>query len=499
MNAQIVDEFDLAIAYQTSLQRVGVLASTLAFAVSVAWASASILSLLLFDLATRLTDKIILPAVIGCCSLPQLFVLWTAAISASIFSIQYFWDDQIQLSCKGILLPKIFGILMHGRNERPWEDVARLSLGNRSGMPLDRQLLTILFRTGGRTCIDLSRLPVDDIEKLLLSLEVWARAAERDPLLCSLQSGLHDLKRGLGLVSYTQLWEEEMNRRFGSTAFVPLQPGMTLQSGKLRVLRQLAFGGLSAIYLAHFDRTEEVVLKESVVLDGASTELLHKAQEMFAREAQLLIKLNHPQIARVRDYFVEGGRHYLLLDYLPGEDLRKIVKLNGPQPERKVLEWGLEIASVLRYLHSQNPSVLHRDISPDNIVLCRGKLTLIDFGAANQLLTTATGTLVGKQSYISPEQFQGYATAASDIYSLGCTLHYLLTGADPEPLSVSHPRAHRQGISNELDSLVAACTDFDESKRIQTAEELQFCIERLLGVGACNANRAVSSLTWQVT
>jgi serine/threonine protein kinase len=104
-----------------------------------------------------------------------------------------------------------------------------------------------------------------------------------------------------------------------------------------------------------------------------------------------------------------------------------------------VVRWLLEAAKILQYLHSQSPPLIHRDVTPDNLVLARdGCLSLIDFGAANALLGTATGTLVGKQSYIAPEQFRGKAGLSSDIYSLGATVYFALTGREPEPLTELH-------------------------------------------------------------
>ncbi len=93
-------------------------------------------------------------------------------------------------------------------------------------------------------------------------------------------------------------------------------------------------------------------------------------------------------------------------------------------------------------------------------------------GAANEFLGGATGTLIGKQAYIAPEQFQGRATTQSDIYALGATLYFILSAQEPLPLSSSHPAKARTDISPTLDQLVAACTELETSKRIGSAEEL---------------------------
>jgi serine/threonine-protein kinase len=135
------------------------------------------------------------------------------------------------------------------------------------------------------------------------------------------------------------------------------------------------------------------------------------------------------------------------------------------------MRWAHEIADVMQYLHSQSPPIVHRDVTPDNLVLDRtGVIKLIDFGAANQLLTTATGTLVGKQAYISPEQFRGKAVAQSDIYSLGCTLYYLATGGDPEALSQSELPPPVDLKMPELNKLIRACTALELQERISSME-----------------------------
>jgi serine/threonine-protein kinase len=275
------------------------------------------------------------------------------------------------------------------------------------------------------------------------------------------------------------MWEDELERRFASTAFVVLEPDKLLQDGKLQVVRQLSFGGLSAVYLCRREKRELVVLKESVVPADASLELRQKAEEMFAREARLLLRLKHTHIVGVLDYFVENGRNYLMLEHINGQDLNQYVKQHGPQPEYRVIEWAKTFADVLEYLHSQEPPIVHRDLSPDNIVMDQSHtLKIIDFGAANEFIGTATGTLVGKQSYLPMEQLRGKAVPQSDIYALGCTLHYLLTGQDPEPLAVSHPREFRPEISEWLDNLVARCTDPDYKNRPQSATEFKTSISQ---------------------
>ena len=116
--------------------------------------------------------------------------------------------------------------------------------------------------------------------------------------------------------------------------------------------------------------------------------------------------------------------------------MRSFIRDNGAVSPYQVRRWLGRIIEVVGYLHGNDPPVVHRDISPDNLMLGRdGRIFLIDFGAANHFLGTATGTMIGKQHYIPPEQFRGHASFASDIYAIAGTAFYMLTGRDPEPLT----------------------------------------------------------------
>jgi serine/threonine-protein kinase len=261
---------------------------------------------------------------------------------------------------------------------------------------------------------------------------------------------------------------------------VPLEPGQIVSGRKpaLQILGQLSFGGLSAVYLVgegqnSSSENKVFILKEAVMPVSTEETLRVKAQEMFERESRLLSSLRHSRIARVYDSFVADGRHYILLEHIEGADLRRFVREHGPQPAAVALRWLVEAAEILRYLHNHEPAIVHRDVTPDNLVLARdGHLSLIDFGAANTMLGTATGTLVGKQSYIAPEQFRGKAQCASDIYSLAGTIYFALTATDPEPLSLLSPASIRSDIAEDFDRLIRHCTAQDVEQRIATADEL---------------------------
>lgn len=399
-----------------------------------------------------------------------------AVVLAAIFE-----DDVLLVSKEGIAFPLRMLHRLGFRRARHWSDLASatVQLTHDSGQQ-PKGNINLFFRSGGAASINIDKLTANDLEQLLLAVEIWGNNCQRSPELIQFHNQYQNDNRGVESLSYTQMWEEELSRRFASTSFVPLEPGHSLKKGGLKVVRQLAFGGLSAIYLAQEDKKGVVVLKEAVIPANADEESRAKALELFEREARFLVKLDHPQISRVHDHFQEDGRNYLLMDYIRGQDLRQLVKQNGAQSEEKVVEWGLQIADIMQYLHEQEPPIIHRDLTPDNLVLDNdGKLVLIDFGAANEFVGTATGTLVGKQAYISPEQLRGKASTSSDIYALGGTLHFLLTGSDPEALSASHPKQSNAQVSDPVDDLVSQCTRMEEKDRPPTAQEIKETLAKL--------------------
>lgn len=367
-------------------------------------------------------------------------------------------DDRVHVSRDGLSFQPILLGQLKGRRSRDWSELTNANIVS--------EKLLLQFSDNARVSFDLKGFKPGELEQLLLAVELWGKNCQRSPELVSYQTQLQNESRGIGELSYTKMWDEELGRRFHATSFVPLEPDKTLRDGKIKIVRQLAFGGFSAIYLAQKDGVDLIVLKEAVVPPSADPDAKKQAEDYLKKESKMLFGLSHPNIARVLDFFVEDDRHYLVLEYIHGQDLRQLVKQHGPQAQDKVVGWTQDIISILTYLHTHEPPIIHRDLTPDNIVLKNdGTLVLIDFGAANEFVGTATGTLIGKQAFIAPEQLRGKATPQSDIYSLAGTLHFLLTGKDPVPLSISHPGKDIEGIDPHLDDLVASMSAFEGDKR----------------------------------
>jgi tRNA A-37 threonylcarbamoyl transferase component Bud32 len=405
-----------------------------------------------------------------------LLSIFLMLITVSIFTVFVCTQNKFLITSCGIQFPLRLLFELRWRLKRPWTEMQELRFAKGvagSGKYYSSEepdLMIVPFIDGGTLALELAAFKREDLQNFILAVQSYVPNLPISPPLSEVRLGITADSTAQKALSFTQIWEDDMSSRFGSTVFVPLEPGQKLQNGALEILGQIAFGGLSAIYLAKNKSSQLCVIKEAVIPASADEEARQKAMELFQRESQILMALKHPRIAKVNDYFVEAGRHYMVLEHIDGKDLRKYVKEKGPQSETMVLRWTAEIADILAYLHKLDPPIVHRDLTPDNLVLVAdGSVTLIDFGAANEFLGTATGTLVGKQSYISPEQFRGKANPKSDLYSLGATMFYLLTGQDPEALSQSHPKQSDASLSDEVESLVAELTALDTSKRIESA------------------------------
>lgn len=173
----------------------------------------------------------------------------------------------------------------------------------------------------------------------------------------------------------------------------------------------------------------------------ASPEMQSQAQSQFLQEASILAQLDHPSLPKVSDFFTENGRDYLVMDYVPGKDLRQLLaEKSGPLEVAQVLTWAQQIMDAIDYLHRQMPPVLHRDIKPANIKLTPdGRIKLVDFGLVKVMVGDDARTITvvqgrGTALYTPLEQYggdSGHTDVRTDIYALGATLYHLLTAVPP--------------------------------------------------------------------
>jgi len=225
---------------------------------------------------------------------------------------------------------------------------------------------------------------------------------------------------------------------------VPIKTGTVLRN-RYQVKKVIGQGGMGCIYLAEDLRLEGrlCAVKEVEYDRSLPVEMLQESRNQFQREATILARLDHPNLPKVSDFFSEGDRDYLIMDFVPGKDLRQLI-LEARQektfiPEEKVLDWAKQIASALKYLHDQDHPILHRDIKPSNLKLTpNGLVKLVDFGLVKMLAPgEVTITILqgqGTALYTPLEQYggdSGHTDARSDIYAFGGTLYHLLTNEPP--------------------------------------------------------------------
>jgi len=271
----------------------------------------------------------------------------------------------------------------------------------------------------------------------------------------------------------------------GCQLFHSLEPGNELRNGRYVVKKAIKQGAMGAVYeIWDVDLEKRWALKE-MISSFKNEEELQEAEVRFKNEARLLSNLNHLGLPRVTDYFTEAGLHYLVMDYVEGEDLEEIIKNEGTPglSEKLVKNTALEILEILEYLHGQNPPILYRDVKPSNAIRRKsdGKILLVDFGIAKVSKTTIakTGTKMGTEGYAPIEQYKGKAEKRSDIYALGATMHYMLTGKEPEPFDFEPVRKLAPKVTNSLNSIVMKAVREKANDRFPSAEAMKIALMRL--------------------
>ncbi|MEM9544222.1 MAG: serine/threonine-protein kinase [Cyanobacteria bacterium P01_E01_bin.42] len=243
---------------------------------------------------------------------------------------------------------------------------------------------------------------------------------------------------------------------------------------RYQIVTPLGQGGMGTTYAAVDRNTHQRVAIKAVSLRQVRD---WKIVELFEREAKVLATLKHPAIPQYLNYFhkdTESDRYfYLVQELVEGESLAALIDRGWKLNEEHVKYIATQILEILRYLHSLHPPVIHRDIKPQNIIVRPdGKVYLVDFGAVQEIYRNTLsfgGTFVGTMGYISPEQFRGKVVPASDLYSLGCTLLFVLTGRSPADL----PQKRMRFDFRDRLSLSPAFTDWLE-KMVEPAKEDRF-------------------------
>ena len=275
---------------------------------------------------------------------------------------------------------------------------------------------------------------------------------------------------------------------------VALKTGEVLR-GRYRICERIGQGGMGNIYLADDLRLEgrRCALKEVEHDLTVPAKLLKEARQQFLHEATVLARLDHPNLPKVSDYFSIGPRDYLVMDYIPGKDLRLRMldakQSNSFLAEEEVLSWANQLADALTYLHNQTPPLVHRDVKPSNLKITpNGMLKLVDFGLVKALVPDEmTITVIqgrGTALYTPLEQYGGdgvHTDVRSDIYAFGCTLYHLLTNNPPtdarerflHPSSLPEPRTLNPVISSRTERAVLWAMELHPDDRPPSIEDLR--------------------------
>ncbi|MFI8092498.1 protein kinase [Streptomyces sp. NPDC086080] len=260
--------------------------------------------------------------------------------------------------------------------------------------------------------------------------------------------------------------------------------------GRYELTRELGRGGMGVVWAAYDpDRGAEVAVK--LLAPRAAGAEFTSLERRFLREASLTSRLRHPGIPAVHDHGSHEGELYLVMDLVPGRALDAVLKSDGPLPAEHAADLTRRTAEVLAHAHAHN--VVHRDLKPSNLMLTPdGELKVLDFGVAAALdpqpgetRFTAANATPGTVMYMAPEQAVGETVPASDLYSLGCVLYELLTGAPPfaagSQFLLYHRHAHdpvpplderRPGVPAGLRELVEALLEKRPEDRPASATEV---------------------------
>lgn len=269
-----------------------------------------------------------------------------------------------------------------------------------------------------------------------------------------------------------------------------LLPSLHMLAKRYAIIRKIAQGGQSAVYLAHdsFQNDAERAIKE-MSESQIEPEKLQQAINDFFRESRMLQSLDHPTLARVYDLLMEGNKYYLVMEYVPGHNLEdELVQYRREALDwEEVTTWGMALTDTLTYLHSRTPPIIYRDLKPANVMLMPdGNIKLIDFGIARWLIPARmTDTMqLGTDGYAPLEQYSSRSEPRSDIYALGASLYHLLTGRVPEaaPLrmaghNLKSIREVNPRTPEVVERVILKALNLQPQDRFRNAQEMREALE----------------------
>jgi serine/threonine protein kinase len=263
-----------------------------------------------------------------------------------------------------------------------------------------------------------------------------------------------------------------------------------LLKNRYEILETLGRGGMGCVYkVADRFQKGKILAAKELLSGNLSAEKAQEALTQFQNEARILARLTHPNLPKVYDYFSLPGRHYIIMEFVKGKTLEKILEARKGRPvdERLTLSWALQISKTMYFLSVQKPRpIVFRDLKPSNIMIARdGRVKLIDFGIARFFKEDKhEDTYVyGTPGYAAPEQYgSGQTDVRSDLFSLGATLHHCLTGRNPSesPLDFPDPRQLNPKLSRGTAAIIKKALAPDMEKRFQSALEMKQAVQKVM-------------------
>ncbi len=257
----------------------------------------------------------------------------------------------------------------------------------------------------------------------------------------------------------------------------------SLLDGKYKILDEVGHGGMSVVYMVRNEKANKTWAVKVVRKDGKMD--FNTVRAGLVAEIETLKNLNHPNLPSIFDVIEDDESFIIVMDFIEGNSLDKVLEESGAQPEEFVVEWAMQLCDVFGYLHSRTPPIIYRDMKPANVMLKPdGNVTVIDFGTAKAYdIDLGQTTGIGTIGYAAPEQYRGSGygrtDARTDIYCLGMTLYHLLTGVDPckNIIADKSIRAINPGLSIGLDMIIQKCIQEHPDARYQSCAELMYDLD----------------------
>ena len=266
-----------------------------------------------------------------------------------------------------------------------------------------------------------------------------------------------------------------------------LSPGDILQN-RYVILCKIGGGGMGTVYKASDNRmANRMVAVKEMKQDTLNTAQLELAYKRFEREAAILSLVQNEHLPRIHHFFEEGGRYYLVMQFIEGATLMQQVSMNqGPLPVLVAVDYALQLCDALIHLHARRDPIIFRDLKPSNIIIQPdGHLFLIDFGIARNFRVgqTSDTEFFGTPGYMAPEMALTQTDARADIFSLGVTLHFALTGKIPAYMErnrvLTPVLAHNVEVPAQLHALILKMVQMAPDARPQSAAEVKSQLERI--------------------